>query len=98
LDQRLPARIEKSPPGTILTENGAFWVNSRRGLSTIASITNNGFQGDGDAVVRQAVDATVAFTLVLAGLKALREHDVELNLEVDRFPEGISRETCISQH
>jgi uncharacterized protein YndB with AHSA1/START domain len=54
--------------------------------TTFVSITNTGFSGDGDEVVQQAIDATEAFTLVLAGLKALLEHDVALNLVYDRFP------------
>jgi hypothetical protein len=29
------------------------------------------------------------FSLVLAGLKALLEHDVRLNLVADRFPKGV---------
>jgi hypothetical protein len=39
--------------------------------------------------VRQVADSTQGFTLVLAGLKALLEHDVRLNLVGDRFPEGL---------
>ena len=54
--------------------------------ATFVSITNSGFHGDDDAVVRQAIDATEAFTMVLAGLKALLEHDIQLNLVADRFP------------
>jgi uncharacterized protein YndB with AHSA1/START domain len=63
------------------------WVfTPRAGGATFVSITNRGFQGDGDALVRQAIDATEGFTLVLAGLKALLEHGIELNLVADRFP------------
>lgn len=57
--------------------------------STFVSITNSGFTGDGDQVVKQATDSTEGFSLVLAGLKALLEHDVQLNLVADRFPKGI---------
>ena len=57
--------------------------------TTFVSVTNTGFHGDDLAVARQALDATEAFTLVLAGLKALLEHNVILNLVADRFPEGI---------
>ena len=66
------------------------WIFSPRAdNTTFVSITNTGFSGDGDEIVRQAIDATEAFTLVLAGLKALLEHDVVLNLVSDRFPEGL---------
>jgi uncharacterized protein YndB with AHSA1/START domain len=57
--------------------------------STFVRITNAGFTGDGDALVKQATDSTQGFSLVLAGLKALLEHDVRLNLVADRFPKGI---------
>ena len=57
--------------------------------TTFVSITNAGFTGDGDALVKQATDSVQGFSLVLAGLKALLEHDVRLNLVADRFPKGI---------
>jgi uncharacterized protein YndB with AHSA1/START domain len=57
--------------------------------STFVSITNTGFTGDGDELVKQALGSTQGFSLVLAGLKALLEHGVRLNLVADRFPEGI---------
>jgi hypothetical protein len=31
------------------------------------------------------------FTLVLAGLKALLEHNIRSNLVADRFPEGLEK-------
>jgi uncharacterized protein YndB with AHSA1/START domain len=55
---------------------------------TLVRIRNTGFTGDGDSVVRQALDSTGGFALVLAGLKALLEHDVELNLVADQFPDA----------
>ena len=57
--------------------------------TTFVSITNAGFTGDGDALVKQATDSTQGFSLVLAGLKALLEHNVRRNLVADRFPKGI---------
>jgi uncharacterized protein YndB with AHSA1/START domain len=57
--------------------------------TTFVSITNAGFTGDGDALVKQATDSTEGFSLVLAGLKALLEHNVRLNLVADRFPKRI---------
>ena len=57
--------------------------------TTFVRITNEGFTGDGDALVKQATDSTQGFTLVLAGLKALLEHDIRLNLVPDRYPKGV---------
>ena len=39
--------------------------------------------------MKKVTDSTQGFSLVLAGLKALLEHDVRLNLVADRFPKGI---------
>jgi uncharacterized protein YndB with AHSA1/START domain len=58
--------------------------------NTFVTITEAGFTGDGDELVKQATDSTGGFTLVLAGLKALLEHNVRLNLVADRFPKGIA--------
>jgi len=59
--------------------------------STYVSITNSGFQGDGDKVVKDALDSKGGFTWVLAGLKALLEHDLELNAIADAFPKGLKK-------
>ena len=73
--------------------NTVEWVFSPRGeKATFVSITNAGFTGDGDALVKQAIDSTEGFALVLAGLKALLEHGVALNLVGDRHPEGVAVE------
>jgi uncharacterized protein YndB with AHSA1/START domain len=57
--------------------------------ATFVSITNDGFAGDVDDAVKQAIGATEGFTLVLAGLKAWLEHGVALHLVADRFPAGL---------
>jgi uncharacterized protein YndB with AHSA1/START domain len=57
--------------------------------TTFVSITESGFTGDGDELVKQVTDSTQGFSLVLAGLKALLEHNVKLNLVADRYPKGI---------
>ena len=44
---------------------------------------------DRDELVKQVTDSTQGFSLVLAGLKALLEHNVRLNLVADRYPKGI---------
>ena len=79
--------IEWRAPGNPATT--VEWVfTSRPDGNTLVSITNTGFSGDGDEVVKQALDSTGGFTLVLAGLKALLEHNIILNLIADRFPGG----------
>lgn len=54
--------------------------------STFVSIKNEGFKGDTDKILSQIRDSTEGFTLVLAGLKAYLEHNIQLNLVGDRFP------------
>jgi uncharacterized protein YndB with AHSA1/START domain len=57
--------------------------------TTFVSITETGFTGSGDELVKYVADSTQGFSLVLAGLKALLEHNVRLNLVADRYPKGI---------
>ena len=57
--------------------------------TTFVSITEAGFSGDGDELVKHVTDSTQGFTLVLAGLKTFLEHNIKLNLVADRYPEGI---------
>jgi uncharacterized protein YndB with AHSA1/START domain len=80
----------------ILIEWGAYgarttveWIfTSRPDNTTLVGITNSGFSGDGDEIVKQALDSTGGFNLVLAGAKAFLEHNLNLNLIADRFPDG----------
>jgi uncharacterized protein YndB with AHSA1/START domain len=67
------------------------WIFSpQKDGTTFVSITEMGFAGDGDELVKQVTDSMQGFSLVLAGLKALLEHNVRLNLVADRFPKGIA--------
>ena len=81
----------------IVVEWGAYdepstieWVfTARSDNTTFVSINNSGFTGSGDERVKKALDSTEGFTFVLAGAKALLEHNVILNLVKDRFPDGV---------
>ncbi|WDF58446.1 SRPBCC family protein [Flavobacterium sp. KACC 22758] len=57
---------------------------------TFVSITNSGFHGDSDKIIDQVRNSTEGFTLVLAGAKAYLEHQLQLNLVLDRFPKGLA--------
>lgn len=63
------------------------------GNTTFVSITNSGFHGDGDNIVDDAIGSSTGFTMVLAGLKAYLEHDIQLNLIADRFPDQVAGHT-----
>lgn len=58
--------------------------------ATFVSIAESGWSGDGDALLEYVANSTQGFTWTLAGLKALLEHNVRLNLVADRFPKGPS--------
>lgn len=65
------------------------WLFAQRpDNTTLVSISERGFSGSGDEVVAQAIDSKGGFTIVLAGLKALLEHGVILNLVADQHPDA----------
>jgi uncharacterized protein YndB with AHSA1/START domain len=55
---------------------------------TLVSITNSGFSGTGDEMVNQAIDSMGGYTMVLSGLKAYLEHNIQLNLVADKAPDA----------
>lgn len=57
--------------------------------TTFVRVSEAGWTGDADNLVRYVADSTQGFTLMLAGLKALLEHGVRLNLTEDRYPAGV---------
>jgi uncharacterized protein YndB with AHSA1/START domain len=63
----------------------------QKDASTFVSITETGFTGNQDDLLKQVADSTQGFTLVLAGLKALLEHNIRLNLVADHHPDGIKK-------
>ena len=69
------------------------WIfKARPDGTTFVSVTNRGFPGNESETVQHALDSTEGFALVLAGAKALLEHNVILNLVRDRFPDGIGKD------
>lgn len=56
---------------------------------TFVSIVNTITEADTAKTIAIVRDSTEGFTLVLAGLKALLEHNIILNLVADRFPKGL---------
>ena len=79
--------LDWGPSGAATTVEWLF--HERTDNTTFVDITNSGFTGSEDEQVKQALDSATGFTLVLAGLKALLEHNVELNLVADRHPDLI---------
>jgi len=59
--------------------------------TTFVSVTNSGFVGDGDQVLKHVVESTEGFAFVLAGAKAWLEHGITLNLVRDRFPAALGQ-------
>jgi uncharacterized protein YndB with AHSA1/START domain len=52
--------------------------------TTFVRIRESGWTDDADKLVRYVAYSTQGFTLMLAGLKALLEHNIRLNLTLDR--------------
>jgi uncharacterized protein YndB with AHSA1/START domain len=85
--------IEWSSDGAEDGRTQVEWkFTSRRDDTTFVSITNSGFVGDGDSVVQQALESMGGFTLVLAGAKAWLEHNLNLNLVADKFPDKLVKD------
>ena len=83
------ARIVIEWPGYSGLTTAEWTFAAQADGTTFVSITESGFAGTGDELVKQVTDSTQGFSLVLAGAKALLEHDIRLNLVGDRYPEGI---------
>ncbi len=72
------------------SRNTVEWIFTPHGADkTFVVVTERGFTGDGDQLVRQALDSTGGFNLLLAGLKVFLEHGVEPMLVVDHAPEAL---------
>ncbi|HYF93288.1 MAG TPA: SRPBCC family protein [Symbiobacteriaceae bacterium] len=63
-------------------------LTDRAADETFVTIAHSGFVGDSDEIVRQVIDSTGGFTIVLCGLKALLEHGIALNLVADKAPDA----------
>lgn len=58
--------------------------------TTFVTIKHYGFDKTGDELIETLKDSTGGFTIVLAGLKAFLEHNINLNLIADKFPKEIA--------
>jgi uncharacterized protein YndB with AHSA1/START domain len=87
IEQNKRILIEWSAYGAPTTVEWIF--TPRADNTTFVSVTNSGFSGDGDEITKHAISSTEGFALVLAGLKALLEHNINLNLISDRFPDAL---------
>jgi uncharacterized protein YndB with AHSA1/START domain len=65
------------------------WTFDARDGTTFVRVSESGFSGTGDQLVKSVADSTQGFTLTLAGLKAFLEHGIRLNLVADRYPDGL---------
>ena len=81
--------IDWSAYGALTTVEWIF--TSRRNNTTFVTVTNKGFPGDEDQAVQHALRSTEGFALLLSGAKALLEHNLQLNLVEDCFPDGMGK-------
>jgi uncharacterized protein YndB with AHSA1/START domain len=84
-----PTRLvmEWGEPGDLSTVE--WTLRSIAAKGTFISVVNSGFKGSADEILGMVRNSTEGFALVLAGMKAWLEHEVKLNLVVDRHPERI---------
>lgn len=68
-----------------------FIFNSLEEARTYVVIRNYGFSQTGPALIEVIKDATGGFTTVLDGLKAYLEHNINLNLIRDKFPDKVKK-------
>jgi uncharacterized protein YndB with AHSA1/START domain len=57
--------------------------------STFVTVTECGYNKTGDELLAAIKDSTGGFTIVLDGLKAFLEHNINLNLVADKFPKEL---------
>lgn len=62
--------------------------SAREDATTYVVITEYGWTGEGDDLVKYVGDSTQGFTWTLAGLKAFLEHGIKLNLVADKNPDA----------
>lgn len=68
------------------------WLFAPRADSaTFVTVTESGFSGSGDEIVRKALDSQGGFTFLMSGLKAYLEHKIALNLSADHAPDYIKQ-------
>ena len=74
------------PPTTV-----DFYFKTLSDGSTFVTIKHYGFNKTGDELLELIKDSTGGFAIVLAGLKAFLEHNIDLNLILDKFPKEIAQ-------
>lgn len=82
--------IEENKRIRIEWPNPVEWTfTAKDNDETFVTIISSGYEGTGDEMVRQAIDSTEGFTIVLCGLKAFLEYGIQLNLVADKAPDAI---------
>jgi len=62
--------------------------SARADATTYVVITESGWTGNGDELIKYVSESTQGFTWTLAGLKAFLEHGIKLNLVADKNPDA----------
>ena len=68
------------------------WLfNARTINETFVTVTESGWTGNGDELIKYALNSTGGFTFMISGLKAFLEHNIALNLTADHAPDNIKK-------
>jgi hypothetical protein len=92
----MKAEITRPPNQRILIEWDGYsgrttveWkFSAREDATTHVVITESGWTGNGDDLVKYVGESTQGFTWTLAGLKAFIEHGIKLNAVADKNPDA----------
>jgi uncharacterized protein YndB with AHSA1/START domain len=87
IEPRTRIEVEWGDPGQETTVEWTF--QSLGSAGTYVRIVNRGFQGTPDERLAKMMDSTGGFSLLIAGAKAWLEHQVQLNLVGDKYPEEL---------
>ena len=79
--------IDWDEPATSVDFNFKILSNGH----TFVTIKHYGFSKTGDELIKAIKDSIGGFTIVLDGLKAFMEHQINLNLIADKFPKEVSQ-------
>jgi uncharacterized protein YndB with AHSA1/START domain len=90
-DDIIVKSIEKNKQILIESSDGTLveWIFTPRAVGeTFVTIIQSGYAGSGDEIINHAIDSMGGYTMVLCGLKAYLEHNIELNLVADKAPDA----------
>ncbi|MDA7950418.1 MAG: SRPBCC domain-containing protein [Pirellulaceae bacterium] len=86
--EAIPAKRLLIEWGEASSRSKVEWTFEKRSNDTaLVAVRNFDFKGTPEQILNEAIDSMGGFSLVLANAKALLEHNICLNLILDRMPD-----------